>query len=131
MKIQMSLLVIFVLMASSYAALYSDVRFLVSETGEVEITGNTNYEPFAGTTQQLTSKEGNYWVLNITAPVFEEFIYHIQLPKYATINYIKANSAVRIEDNDGTLTITSTGSQKPIEVVIQYSIGKAQASAIF
>ena len=117
-----AILVFLVLVSSSYAALYADVTFEVDETGSVAISGETNYEPFSGTTNELTSKVGSYWLLNITTPSFEEYIYHIMLPPYATINYIKANNPVRIEDDKGTLTIVGTSSNESMNVVVQYSI---------
>ncbi len=108
----------------SYAQFYGDVTFDVKDTGDVVISGQTNYEPFKGTTDVFTSKEGEFWLLNISTPVFEDYIYHIQLPKYAVINYLKSNSQVRIEEKSGSIIITSTGRDKKIELGIQYTINK-------
>lgn len=126
MKRALLVLLTVLLAVSVYAQLYADVTFDVKDTGEVVISGNTNYEPFTGTTNTLTSKQGDMWFLNITSPVFEEYIYHVKLPQYAVINYIKANSKVRIEESSGSIIITGTGSKKPIDIRVQYSINKAQ-----
>lgn len=115
-------LLILLFAASSHAQLYADVIFEVRDTGAVDISGETNYDAFQGTTNALTSKEGALWFLNITSPAFEEFIYTIRLPQHAIINYIKSNSQVRIEEQAGSITITSTGQKRSIDVKIQYSI---------
>ena len=114
---------------SAYSQLYADITFEVRDNGEVEINGNTNYDTFKGVTNSLTSKQGELWLLNITSPVFDEYLYEVILPKYSVINYIKANSQVRIEEKSGTITITATGSDKPIDIKIQYTIDKEERTA--
>ncbi len=124
MRFWLILLVLGALTVSAYAQLYADVTFTVLETGEVQIAGDTNYQTFQGTTNKLTSKEGDLWFLNITSPVFEEYVYTIQLPKNSIINYIKSNSQARIEEKAGAIIITGTGSKKPVDIKIQYAISK-------
>jgi uncharacterized membrane protein len=113
---------------SAYSQLYADITFDVKDNGEIEISGNTNYEEFKGVTSRLTSKEGEFWFLNITGPVFEEFVYEVKLPENAVINYIKSNSQVRIEERLGRIAITASGSNKPIDIKVQYFIGKEERS---
>jgi uncharacterized membrane protein len=120
-KLSLSLMIL-ILSVSAYAQLYADVEFEVQDNGEVKITGDTNYAAFQGVTNKLTSKEDGVWFLNITSPVLEEYVYTITLPRYAVINYIKTNNQVRIEEKSGTLSITGTGRDKPLDVKIQYSI---------
>jgi uncharacterized membrane protein len=109
-----------------YAQLYADVVFDIKETGEVVISGDTNYEEFQGTTNKLTSKEAELWLLNITSPVLEEFVYEVKLPQFGIINYIKSNTPVRIEEKSGRISITSAGSNKPIQIIVQYTINKEE-----
>ena len=114
---------------SAYSQLYADITFEVKDNGEVEILGNTNYDTFKGTTNSLTSKQGELWFLNITSPVFDEYLYEVKLPKYSVINYIKANTQVRIEEKSGSITITATGSKKPIDIKVQYIVNKEERTA--
>jgi len=113
------------LLINTYA-LYGDIFFDVKDNGKVEISGETNYELFKGTTNSLTSKDGEIWFLNITSPVFEEYIYRVKLPKYSVINYVKANNQLRIEQKSGSIQIIGTGKDKPIEIKVQYLIDKTQ-----
>ncbi len=104
------------------AQLYGDLTFDIKDNGLVHMSGNTNYDVFKGTTENMTSKEGSLWSVTITSPVFEEYIYKVRLPKYSVISYIKANTPVRIEESSGSIIITATGSKKPIDINVQYSI---------
>src|SRR6266496_3657476 len=88
----------FLLVTSVFAQsqLYADINLNVKDNGQVSISGNTNYKAFNGVTvNNLTSKHGDLWLLNVTSPVFEEYIYRIMLPKNVIVNYLKANSQVR------------------------------------
>ena len=122
---------ILLLPTTAYAQLYGDLVFDVQDDGEVDISGSTNYGAFQGLTSSLTSKEGELWFLNITSPVFEEYIYRIKLPKYSVVNYIKSNTPVRIEESSGAIIITGTGSNKSIDVDVQYTISKTKKTVWF
>jgi len=115
------LFLLLLLLPLAQAQLYADVVFEVREDGKVQITGESNYDSFVDITNKLTSKKGELWLLNISTPVFEEYIYQIELPKHSIINYIKANNPVRIEEK-GVIAITGTGSNKPLDIQIQYII---------
>ncbi len=124
------LIVLALLMVLSVnAQLYADVIFHVGNDGVVTISGNTNYEGFKGTTNKLTSKQGDFWILNITSPNFEEFVYSIELPQNSVINYIKSDTPVRIEDK-GSIVVTSTGTKEKVNIVIQYSISKGNSNSL-
>lgn len=126
MKKSLLFILALLLPMAAYAQLYGDLVFDVKDNGEAHISGNTNYDAFQGLTNNLTSKQGELWLLNITSPVFEEYIYKIKLPKYSVVNYIKANTAIRIEEKTGAIIITGTGSNKAINIAVQYSISKTK-----
>lgn len=123
---KLALLLIFTILINSAFALYGDITFNVKDTGEVSITGKTDYDLFQGTTNSLTSKERNIWYLNITSPVFDNYEYLIKLPKYSAINYITANNKFVIGEKDGVVAITGSGIKKQLNVFIEYSIEKEE-----
>lgn len=110
----------------SYAALYADVTFIVSDTGNVNIKGNTNYQEYSGIHDELTSKINSTWSFDLKSPVLDNFNYKIELPKGSTIEHIKSNAAVKIEDVSGTLAISGSGTNKSIDISIQYTIDNTE-----
>ena len=128
MKKLMLPLIMVLFVPFAYSQLYADVAFDVSENGEIEITGDTNYKLFSGVTNELTSKNGSLWTLNIQSPRMDTFEYVIILPDGATIKHIKANSDVSIEDVSGTLAIGGVGNNKPIDIVVQYTTNGKKTS---
>ena len=64
-------------------------------------------------------------MLNITKKEkFSDFVYSVNLPNSASINYIKSSGFFKIENNWGKLTINGFGEKKPFSVVIQYQTSK-------
>lgn len=121
------LLILLILLASSYA-FYGDLTFDVKDTGDVEMSGKTDYASFQGTSNVLTSKERNIWSFNLTSPVFDKYTYLITLPKYSAINYITANNKFVIGEKDGVIAVTGSGNKKPLDVFIEYSIDREDNS---
>jgi len=113
-----------ILINTSYAQLYGDLTFNVKENGEVAISGNTNYDQFKGTNNELTSKNKNIWYLNITSPIFDEYKYLIKLPKYSVMNVIKANNKFVIGEKDGVIAVSGFGAGEKLDVFIEYAIDK-------
>jgi uncharacterized membrane protein len=69
-----------------------------------------------------TSKEGKYWVLNIsTQEEFSALLYRIHLPKNTDINYLKLQRMGRIEHKPNEIIIIGTVQDQPLEIIIQYS----------
>ncbi len=130
MKLYVAIMVFMLSILSVHGILYGDLTFNVAETGDVAISGQTNYGPFQGITENLTSKQGEYWLLNISSPVFEDYIYHINLPKNAAVNYLNTNTKIRIEDTNGIITIIGTGHNQSIYVLTQYTIQQISQSDI-
>ncbi len=126
MKWLISLLLL-ILVNVSYAQLNGDFIFTVKDTGEVAITGNTNYNSFKGVNNEFTSKDKNIWYLNITSPLFDKYTYLIKLPKYSVMNVIKANNKFVIGEKDGVIAISGSGNNKELNVFIEYAIDKEES----
>ncbi len=111
---------------------YADLNIQVDNQGYTTITGNSNYPNLTTTsTPEYTSKKGAYWTLNITKPKqFSEFIYTLQLPETASINYIKTTGTINIQNQGNKLTIKGYGENKPLEILIQYKINKETNNVI-
>ncbi len=117
---------ILLLMSAGLASaqeLYADVIFDVSDSGQAEIKGLTNHPSLSErTTNDLTSKKGNYWLFNLSLnETFSNFVYRIDLPQGAVINYVKSPTPVRI-GGESAPYIKSNGENSKMEIVIQYSI---------
>jgi len=115
------LLIINISVAEDY---YADVIINVDSSGLVGIEGETNHpELEIEPSQEFTSKDGKYWLLNISIDdYFSNFIYEITLPKNAVINYMRLPEFARIENSNKGLSIIGTGENKRFNIVIQYSL---------
>lgn len=111
--------------AESY---YADVTVDVDRSGFVSIDGTTNYPGLlVENTQNYTSKNQSYWVLNITKNVvFTDFVVSISLPQDSSINYVKTSGFFGIEQNDGRLLVNVFGENDNLSLVIQYQIDTPQ-----
>jgi uncharacterized membrane protein len=110
----------------SAADYYADVSINVDKEGFVTIDGTTNHPTLlVQNSQEYTSKKQAYWILNITTKEdFSDFVYSLDLPSGASINYIKSSGSFRIEGSLGKLSIKGFGQDKPFSVVVQYNIQK-------
>ena len=119
-----ALAIMILILAVSVSAVeyYADVVVDVNAEGTAEITGTTNHPAFmVGTTDNLTSKKGTYWLLDISPQEqFSDYIFKVILPEKAVINYVKAPSQVRIAEEGSRLTITGTGKNQRLSIQIQY-----------
>jgi uncharacterized membrane protein len=119
--------IIFLLLLTTtvYSENYADIEIFVESDGSVTIDGTTNYEPFINIidSQQFTSKKGEYWVLNITSnESFDSFVYELNLPEGAQINYIKTTPNMRIDQESSRIKLIGTGENKPFTIIVQYKI---------
>lgn len=120
---QILLIIVFVLFTStfSFAQNYADIAIDITSEGFVTITGDTNIDSLLVEESQIyTSKNGKYWLLNITLnQTFENLIYQVTLPSNSQITYMKTVGTIRIDEN---LHLVGTAKQKPLELLIQYTI---------
>ncbi|MBP1662734.1 MAG: MarR family [Thermoplasmatales archaeon] len=112
------------------AEFYADLTIRVDPSGFVTIEGVTNYQNLTiQNTEQYTSKQQSYWLLNITkTETFSEFVYDLLLPKGSSINYIKTSGSIRIEENLGGLLIKGFGENESLSILIQYQTEKQDES---
>ncbi len=119
------------LQLTSAVPYYADVSIIVDEAGAVDVRGTTNY-PGLVDGHSFTSKRGKVWLLNITTDEpLESYVYTVSLPKGASINYIKASGSMRIEDDEGLISIRGAGFSEDMNVVVQYTISEQGSLAIY
>lgn len=117
-------IIILILVSSlSYADYYADVVINVEKDGNVIISGISNHPVLEERiTPELTSKNGKYWLLNIsTENVFSEYIYELNLPPSTEINYIKTPIISGFRDTSQGLQIKGIGENKTFNIILQYS----------
>jgi uncharacterized membrane protein len=109
---------------------YADLTITVDSSGFVTIGGLTNYPNLiVQNTEQYTSKQQSYWLLNITKPEpFSEFVYNLLLPQGSMISYLKSSGSIRIQENLGSLLIKGFGENESLSIFIQYQLQKQNAS---
>ena len=104
---------------------YADIQIYVENDGSTTILGNTDFPLFNNSTnvQTFTSKDGNLWTLNIsTTEVFDNFVFELNLPENANINYIKTTPNFRIETENNRIKIIGIGENKPFTLLVQYKV---------
>jgi uncharacterized membrane protein len=125
------LILVFILIGSvSAQEYYADINIIVDNSGLTTIYGETNH-PMLNIVDSpdLTSKEGKTWLLNIsTQDEFSNFIYVLNLPKNAVINYMKLPAFARIEDSPTGLSIIGTGENQEFSIILQYQIKNYKSS---
>jgi hypothetical protein len=98
---------------------YADLFIVINERGDVSISGNTNHPNITGSFQDMTSKQGRYWVFNISEDNFSTALFEISFPKDTVITYIKSSARITIHSNDAP-TIKGILKDKPLEIIVQY-----------
>lgn len=112
----------------SGASYYADVSVDLDASGAAAVSGVSNHpllEP--GVRDSLTSKKGGVWLFNLTLPegdVFSDYVYAVDLPLGASVNYVKADS-FRISSPEGRIRVSGSGTNRPMSVVIQYRMDGA------
>ncbi|MFW6220225.1 MAG: DUF7343 domain-containing protein [Nanoarchaeota archaeon] len=103
---------------------YGNFNLTLTNSGTIYLDSKTNHPLFKiEKTDEFTSKDGKYWILNISVDdVFSDYIYYINFPKGTSINYIKTKSLSRIESTDSGITIIGIGENEKIKILVQYSI---------
>lgn len=79
--------------------------------------------------QEYTSKERSYWLLNISVHNTDVYEFAVNMPKYTEINYIKAQKINRISDENG-LVIEGSGTGD-INLMIQYRLGYSKLNLLW
>jgi uncharacterized membrane protein len=104
---------------------YADISIDIDNQGNIQINGISNHPFFNNETDPnlFITKSKGYWLLNITTnDIFSNYIYTINLPKNAEINYIKTQSKFRLTTDYNSLKIIGYAENNIIDLVIQYQI---------
>ncbi|MGM5488531.1 MAG: helix-turn-helix transcriptional regulator [Nanobdellota archaeon] len=120
----MRLIFLILLAGLACAPYYADVSIVVEDNGLVSITGTTNHpELNQMRTPEFTSKEGRYWLLNMSINgTFSSLVYTLQLPEHSKVNYLRAPALSRFEDAEEGFLIIGAGKNKTLHLVAQYTI---------
>lgn len=114
---------------------YADIDIYVETDGKVTIIGLTNYEPYQNiiNSQKFTSKQGEFWMLNLTTnETFDTYLFKLYLPQGAIANYIKTTKNIKFDEQDGRTVIIGKDVNKELRLIAQYKIeDKTQTSQQF
>jgi uncharacterized membrane protein len=112
--------------AESY---YADSTLTVDEKGTVVIEGTSNYEYlYPQSTNSLTSKKGEFWLLNITTnKIMSDYILSVYLPARAEVNYMKVSGNLRLVES-GRINLITHGEDETAFVLVQYKLGDSTSS---
>jgi uncharacterized membrane protein len=109
---------------------YADVSVEVDESGVSHVSSISNHPLLQErTSDSLTSKRGGYWLFNLTLPeedVFSDFVYTVNLPEGAEVNYVKTTGQFRIISSEGRISVSGTGSDMRMSVLIQYRLSSLE-----
>jgi uncharacterized membrane protein len=127
-----ALLVLLTLGTAAAQGYYADVTLAVQENGAVIISGVSNHPQLQpGTTHELTSKNKEYWLFNLTIPdKLDEFVIVVELPSGATLNYVSAKSTLNIISEGDHIAVKRVGSNSTIALGIQYKLGEQHSSLL-
>ena len=115
--------------SSVNAQYYADVIIDVDSSGFTTIEGTTNYpDLLTQNSEKYTSKNQNYWLLNITYNSTFDFIYEVLFPDSTEINYVKASGHIRIHHENGRLKLKGYGVNETFSIVAQYNVNKIDTS---
>lgn len=110
-------------LALAQETFYADIQGTLDESGTLALSGITNHPVLAvESTQRFTSKQGTLWLLNISPEgIFSDYIWTITLPQRSQITYIKTDAQIRISSEQDRTVIRGTGTDEPMDIVIQYT----------
>jgi uncharacterized membrane protein len=113
------LLCLNVSLADSENNFYADLLITINDRGDVVISGLTNHPNITGSYYGLTSKQGKYWVFNLSGDYFSSALFKVSLPDGVVINYIKSSAPVSIGYDDSPF-VKGILKDKFLEILIQY-----------
>ncbi len=99
---------------------YADIQIEITERGDAIITGTTNHPTLIGTHSDMTSKQEQYWLFNLTKENFSQAIFRINFPEGAIITYIRSTAQINIGAEGETTFVRGILRDKPLEIIIQY-----------
>jgi uncharacterized membrane protein len=111
---------------------YGDLQIDVNEFGKTTITGTTDYDDLIITNSDMyTSKAGSVWTFELNVPeTFSDYIFELNLPNGANINYIKTTPTFRIANGDNNnIEIIGIGKNRELNILVQYTFKNSTNSS--
>jgi uncharacterized membrane protein len=112
---------------------YGDLQIDVNKYGKTTISGNTNYNDLIIiNSDEYTSKLGSVWTFELNIPeIFSDYIFELNLPIGANINYLKTTPTFRIANGENSnIKIIGTGENRPLNILIQYTFENSTSSNV-
>ena len=106
-------------LASSENEFYADLLININDRGDVVISGLTNHPNITGSYDDLTSKQGKYWVFNLRSDYFSSALFKVSLPDGVVINYVKSSAPINIGYDDSPF-VKGILKDKVLEIFLQY-----------
>ena len=124
-----SLLIIPIVRAEDH---YADIQVTLQKDGTAQVTGISTESRFStGVHDDYTSKKGSFWLLNLTSTTnLSDYFISLTFPENTEINYLKVSGRSRISAED-KLMIVTTGTDEPMNIVVQYRINSNTSSLLF
>ncbi len=117
---------------------YIDEEIEVFENGQAIVSGTTNLniisdlvlegEKILGYSEVLTEKKGKYWLFTYHYDKnISNYLIKLTMPEKAQINHIGSKSKILISTKDSQQVITFIGKSQPLNIKVQYTLGKTPA----
>lgn len=111
--------------ADSY---YADVDVYVDSGGVARFEGVSNHPGLAeGVSLEKVFIGSGYSLFNLSLgedDLFTDFLFRVHLPEGSAINYVKTKGMFLIRGREGRLVVSVHGSDKPVQILVQYRQGE-------
>lgn len=119
------LVLLLVLLSSEVLAneeFYADITIDINERGDAVISGITNNPELTGTFSDLTTKQGKYWLFNLTSTtnIYSDLLFAVNFPENTELNYIKSTAQISIGSESNAPIVRGILKNKNLEIIVQY-----------
>jgi uncharacterized membrane protein len=119
------ILTLFILLSPSVFAneeYYADITININERGDAVISGITNNVDLIGTFSDLTTKQGKYWLFNLTSAtnIYSDLLFAVNFPENTELNYIKSTAQISIGSESNAPIVRGILKNKNLEIIVQY-----------
>jgi hypothetical protein len=120
-------LILILLLIPVVYGLKQDAIYDIQNNGDIKVYYNADNSSYTNTLfKNITSKQEGIWTVNITKTFRGDTTYRFILPEYGVVDYVKTNSKIRIEENDGRITITGISLDRKIDMFLQYVVNEEE-----
>jgi hypothetical protein len=113
---------------------YGNLQIEIDGIGKTTITGTTDYDDLIVTNSDIyTSKAGSVWTFELNVPeTFSNYIFELNLPNNANINYIKTTPTFRIANGENeNIKIIGIGDNRELNILVQYTFENSTSYSYF